>query len=169
MQLFFLAVAFVIGAVSGGWLWAQVLRRHVASNHASVSEPLAVESLLIDNQGLTAELRHEVFMGLANVLAAWFTDNLGVNYVEVQLVSDTLGPLIITVQRQCGFTPHEMRKEAERACAAVLKELTLLSIENNIQESPDVLWAQVLLGAAGYQMDDQRIMFLPIKAAKSTR
>lgn len=53
---------------------------------------------------------------LASALAQWFAEQGGPNYAEMQFstVDPEVGPLILTVQRKDGKTPHELRAEAER-------------------------------------------------------
>ena len=71
---------------------------------------------------------------MAALLVAWFLEKKGRNYVEVELIAPPLteqippgwercsGPLILTVQRRDGKTPHQLRVEAEAERDALLAQ-----------------------------------------------
>ena len=62
-----------------------------------------------------ANTNHRKVIGsIALAAAGFFHDEGGINYVEFGLegLPDT-GPLVITIQRKDGKTPHELRQEAE--------------------------------------------------------
>jgi len=46
-------------------------------------------------------------------MAAWFREQGGMNYVEVEAFHPETGPLVFTMQRCNGKTPHELRLKAE--------------------------------------------------------
>lgn len=67
---------------------------------------------------VTVEVRDEFVRGLTALMAGWFEDTGGVNYVELCAFHEHLGPFTMTVQRTLGKTPHqigdEVRAENER-------------------------------------------------------
>ena len=67
---------------------------------------------------VTVEVRDEFVRGLTALMAGWFDDAGGVNYVELRAFHERLGPFTMTVQRTLGKTPHqigdELRAENER-------------------------------------------------------
>ncbi len=66
-----------------------------------------------ERDGQDVTLRSETMHLFAGVLADWFIDAGGINYVEARLNSPKTGPLLFIVQRVEGKTPHELRIEAE--------------------------------------------------------
>jgi hypothetical protein len=84
---------------------------------------------------LRAKRQRETFVrSMAALLAAWFLEKQGRNYVEVELSAPPLteqippgwgrciGPLILTVQRRDGQTPHQLRAKAEAERDALLAQ-----------------------------------------------
>lgn len=120
--------------------------KRAATKHKHIWGQIDVMKLAWERDGLdgimgttTAELRATMFSYIAGVMAGWFVDTNGKdgeggiapapNYRETQmeLTRTPIGPLVFTIQRQNGKTPHELRlrAEAERdALAARVAELT---------------------------------------------
>ena len=84
---------------------------------------------------MRAKRQRETFVRrMAALLAAWFLEKQGRNYVEVELIAPPLteqippgwerciGPLILTVQRRDGQTPHRLRAKAEAERDALLAQ-----------------------------------------------
>lgn len=77
---------------------------------------------------------------IAALMAAWFYQEGGQNYVEVELHAPVLneeippdgtrriGPLILTVQRKEGETPHALRRKAEAERDTALKDVTFYQV-----------------------------------------
>jgi hypothetical protein len=60
---------------------------------------------------VTVEVRDDFVRGLTALMAGWFEDAGGVNYVELRAFHERLGPFTMTVQRTLGKTPHEIGDE----------------------------------------------------------
>jgi DNA-directed RNA polymerase subunit L len=60
---------------------------------------------------------------VAEFLYEWFEEQGGVNYVEMRVNHPASGPLVLTLQRAWGKTPHEMRTEKVMEMAARQDEL----------------------------------------------
>jgi len=60
---------------------------------------------------VTVEVRDEFVRGLTALMAGWFDDAGGVNYVELRAFHERLGPFTMTVQRTLGKTPHQIGDE----------------------------------------------------------
>lgn len=56
-------------------------------------------------------------------MAEWFREQGGMNYVEVEAFHPETGPLLFTMQRKDGTTPHELRCEAEAQSARLQQEI----------------------------------------------
>jgi len=56
-------------------------------------------------------------------MAEWFREQGGINYVEVEAFHPETGPLVFTMQRKDGKTPHELRCEAEAQIERLQDEL----------------------------------------------
>ena len=63
-------------------------------------------------------------------MAEWFWEQGGMNYVEVEAFHPETGPLIFTMQRKQGKTPHELRCEAEA-------QLERLALGVSVEEADD--------------------------------
>lgn len=56
-------------------------------------------------------------------MAAWFREQGGMNYVEVEAFHPETGPLIFTMQRKQGKTPHELQLRAEAQSDRLQQEI----------------------------------------------
>lgn len=66
-------------------------------------------------------------------MAEWFREQGGMNYVEVEAFHPEAGPLVFTMQRKDGKTPHELRREAEATIARLQQDI------NNLRHELDEL------------------------------
>ena len=99
--------------------WQNLATQRQTETEAALARSPLIETLSINQGEMTATIRSEAVQALANILAGWFDDHGGVNYVEVQLTNKELGPLLMTVQRLDGKTPHQLRTEAEQRMAKI--------------------------------------------------
>lgn len=92
-------------------------------------------------------------------MAEWFKEQGGINYVEVQACHPRTGPLLFTMQRQEGKTPHELRCEAEtRICAL---EEVLHDCYMYFQADWRACGEHPCCGAAGYMEEIEGVMEIP--------
>ena len=82
-----------------------------------VAQGLDGQTLLTDLALRDGGLYAGIEGGAAGLLAAGFAEQFveagGVNYVEVSFTHPKTGPLVVTLQRTQGKTPHQLRVEAE--------------------------------------------------------
>lgn len=78
-----------------------------------LSEKTMLTELAMRNGGLYAGIEGGAAAVLASAFAEQFTSSGGINYVEVSFTHPKTGPLIVTLQRTQGKTPHQLRDEAE--------------------------------------------------------
>lgn len=82
-----------------------------------------ISELTLNPNGINMQFEGGAAHLLADSLAEQFIDSKAENYLEMQFHNDQTGPLILTLQRLKGFTPHQLRVEAEQALAALRVEL----------------------------------------------
>ena len=68
--------------------------------------------------------------GFMEEVANIFNNSGAVNYLEMEfrLKDNELGPLVITIQRKEGKTPHQLRQDLESEHAALKREYGLLEV-----------------------------------------
>ncbi len=64
---------------------------------------------------------------VAYPMVLFFKEIGGTNYLEMQVETDELGPLVLSIQKKWGKTPHELRKEAEAERDKALAEVKRLN------------------------------------------
>jgi hypothetical protein len=80
---------------------------------------------------ITADDRADFVRGMTALMAGWFKETGGKNYVEMRAFHPDMGPFTMTIQRTHGKTPVEQRDEARQIAKQLLR---LLRIENE----PDI-------------------------------
>lgn len=106
------------GNLVNPWRAAKQLREENARLTATIAEPLLTGinigngSIDVGMQGAGPQLMAGMFLGMLER----FPD--AKNYVECTL-SSPLGPIVVTVMRPGGRTPHQLRMEAEAKLAAL--------------------------------------------------
>jgi len=82
-----------------------------------IAQGLDSQTLLTDIALRDGGLYAGIEGGAAGLLAAGFAEQFveagGINYVEVSFTHPKTGPLVVTLQRTQGKTPHKLRVEAE--------------------------------------------------------
>jgi len=76
-----------------------------------------------DKDGYEAWLKSEFVYVMAALLVDLFKAMDGENYVEMSIDHTELGPLVMTLQRKDGKTPHQLKKDAEDKLQKVLSQL----------------------------------------------
>ncbi|WP_455233070.1 hypothetical protein [Geopseudomonas aromaticivorans] len=102
------------------------LRERVSElEHALVDKALQETTLSLiakRNGGVVVGFEGGICHLIGGALAAQFFNSKATNYIEMHLESDEAGPLVVTLQRQQGKTPHDLRLEAEARAEALEKE-----------------------------------------------
>ena len=91
---------------------------------------------LIFNEGMGLDLAatHPITAYIAAEMGSFFKSAGGQNYVEIRVNHEELGPLVLTMQRAHGKTPHELKAEAvesAKALAGALENLVNEIVEYN--------------------------------------
>lgn len=87
------------------------LRKALAEK--AVSQTMLRE-LSVGNGSINAAFEGGAAHLLADAFADQFLESEATNYLEVHLHSAATGPLVVTLQRVNGKTPHQLRAEAEK-------------------------------------------------------
>jgi len=95
----------------------RALERTIKGMEAVIDAMLNPKSLHLDYD----QEKEQILVGLSATfvplfvgwMAEWFTESGGMNYVEMHVFHLDTGPLVFTMQRCEGKTPHELRQEAE--------------------------------------------------------
>ena len=82
-----------------------------------------LRDLSIKNGSLNASFEGGAAHLLADAFADQFIESGATNYLEVHLSSKETGPIVVTLQRINGKTPHQLRAEAERERDELLEAL----------------------------------------------
>lgn len=94
-----------------------------------IAQGLDGQTLLTDLALREGGLYAGIEGGAAGLLAAGFAEQFveagGINYVEVSFTHPKTGPLVVTLQRTQGKTPHKLRAEAEAERDQLRAELAL--------------------------------------------
>lgn len=105
----------------------QVSSQQSSNPTSDKTDPLSVPPIVkgIDcasSGHLTLEMKHPLVATMAGALANMLDEQQATNYLEIQMQHKISGALILTLQRQNGKTPHQLRRQAEEELAW-LKEL----------------------------------------------
>ena len=87
------------------------LRKALAEK--AVSQTMLRE-LSVGNRSINAAFEGGAAHLLADAFADQFLEKEATNYLEVHLHSAATGPLVVTLQRVNGKTPHQLRAESEK-------------------------------------------------------
>lgn len=108
--------------------------------------------LVPDDGGMTLGFEGGACGMLAQLLGAQFYESQAINYLELRFNSakhPDLGPLVVTLQRVEGPTPHELRAKAEAEIASLQKHIAENATAGAAQVQPMKTSTVVLLGLAG--------------------
>lgn len=119
--------------------YVRELEEQIATVSSELSQALAgnitIRDMVIRNGGFTMELSTR----MAQIIGSCFYETLqemdAENYIiEMQLSSEDGSRMTVTVQRQEGKTPHELRKDAEAKLEAALQAIEVLKQANQNSE-----------------------------------
>ena len=79
-----------------------------------VTSETVLRDLSIGNGSINASFEGGVVHLFVDSLANQFVESGAANYLEMQFHSEATGPLLLTLQRVNGKTPHQLRTEAEK-------------------------------------------------------
>ena len=82
--------------------------------------------------GYEAWVKSDFVKVLGLIMVDLFKMNGAENYVELSLETDEFGPLVMTLQRLEGKTPHQFRMEAEDKYNELLKNVGLDKSEGRV-------------------------------------
>lgn len=68
----------------------------------------------VQSKGVSINIQHWAIKFFAASFAQTFNETKAVNYIEMTLGHPDTGPLIVTLQKLVGKTPHELREQAEK-------------------------------------------------------
>lgn len=109
------------------------------------------ETLLLDMEGSTLNLKGGAAALLAEMFALQFDQEKGQNYIEVRFTSNQVLPgeqFVVTVQKVAGQTPHELRRAAEAHSAGLARQIAELSAIPVPQPTVDNVFGDDLLSIA---------------------
>lgn len=76
--------------------------------------------------GFECKIQSEYVQYVAALLAGYFRQEGATNYVEMRVTHPDTGPLVLSLQRVEGQTPHELRKKAETQLSDAKNHISLL-------------------------------------------
>ena len=79
-----------------------------------VTSETMLRDLSVGNGSINASFEGGAVHLLVDSLATQFVESGAHNYIEMQFHSEATGPLLLTLQRVNGKTPHQLRAEAEK-------------------------------------------------------
>jgi hypothetical protein len=113
------------------------LRVEVEQLRKALSEKVISQTMLRDlsigSSGINATFEGGAAHLLADAFAEQFVESDATNYLEMHLHSNVTGPLIVTLQRHHGKTPHQLRAEAEAERDALRAELDALKAQEPVK------------------------------------
>lgn len=80
-------------------------------NNGARPDVVLEELCLSGERGLQLRAKHPAFAALVEQMVEFFRASGGKNYVEVTLFDESLGHMVLTLQRQAGQTPGELVRE----------------------------------------------------------
>ena len=92
--------------------------KEIAKLRIALAEKVTSEATLRDlnvgNGFINATFEEGVVQPILDALADQFVESGSSNYIEMRFHSEATGPLLLTLQRVNGKTPHQLRTEAEK-------------------------------------------------------
>ena len=79
-----------------------------------VTSETVLRDLSVGNGSINASFEGGAVHLFVDSLANQFVESGAANYLEMQFHSEATGPLLLTLQRVNGKTPHQLRTEAEK-------------------------------------------------------
>ena len=79
-----------------------------------VTSETILRDLSVGNGSINATFEGGAVQLMVDALATQFVESGAANYIEMQFHSEATGPLLFTLQRVDGKTPHQLRAEAEQ-------------------------------------------------------
>lgn len=79
-----------------------------------VTSETVLRALSVGNGSINASFEGGAVHLFVDSLANQFVESGAVNYLEMRFHSEATGPLLLTLQRVNGKTPHQLRTEAEK-------------------------------------------------------
>ena len=96
----------------------EVAEKENAKLRIALAEKVTSEATLRDlnfgNGFINATFEGGAIQHMVDALATQFVESGAANYIEMQFHSEATGPLLFTLQRVDGKTPHQLRAEAEQ-------------------------------------------------------
>ena len=89
-----------------------------------VTSETTLRDLSVGNGSINATFEGGAVQLMVDALADQFVESGAPNYIEMQFHSKATGPLLFTLQRVDGKTPHQLRAEAEQERDALRAELS---------------------------------------------
>ena len=96
-----------------------------------VTSETMLRDLSVGNGSINASFEGGAVHLLVDSLATQFVESGAHNYIEMQFHSEATGPLLLTLQRVNGKTPHQLRAEAEKERDILCDRLALESQKNS--------------------------------------
>ena len=88
-----------------------------------VTSETILRDLSVRNGSINATFEGGAIQLMVEALATQFVESGAANYIEMQFHSEATGPLLFTLQRVDGKTPHQLRAEAEQERDALRAEV----------------------------------------------
>ena len=112
-----------------------------AKLHIALAEKITSETTLRDlrvvNGSINATFEGGAVQLMVDALADRFVESGAPNYIEMQFHGKATGPLLFTLQRVDGKTPHQLRAEAEQERDALRAEV------QTWQEQAKAYWSKI--------------------------
>jgi hypothetical protein len=133
-------VAFDLGAADHPLTLAQfkILRKTLVE--AEEHRRVRIDTFELAGGKMKSQLAGDAVHALAGLMAHWFAETGGTNYIELSMYHEDTGPLVFTVQRARGMTPGQVQEKVAAELEAMRAERDALRDElETVRDQRDAL------------------------------
>lgn len=119
-----------------------------------VTSETMLRDLSVGNGSINASFEGGAVHLFVDSLANQFVESGAVNYLEMRFHSEATGPLLLTLQRVNGKTPHQLRTEAEKERDILRAKIEQMEQQVPICRAEDLKHAESLLPTLGLKPEN---------------
>ena len=98
----------------------EVIRKSLVE--AEERRQVRIDTFELAGGKLKSQLAGDAVRALAGLMAHWFAETGGTNYIELSMYHEDTGPLVFTVQRAQGMTPGQVQEKVAAELEAMRAE-----------------------------------------------